>query len=60
MTNVELAFRIKSAVGLSDSSFKFDEIVRTIFSRKDAKNAKKKTFNINNLTLRPLRLCVRF
>jgi len=40
-----------------------DEIVKTIFSRKgakNAKNAKKITININKLTLRALRLCVRF
>ena len=37
-----------------------DEIVKTIFSRKGAKNAKKITININKLTLRALRLCVRF
>ncbi len=39
---------------------KVDEFVKTIFSRKDAKNAKRIFFNINKLTLRPLRLCVRF
>jgi len=37
-----------------------DEIVKTIFSRKVAKNAKKKSVNINQLTLRPLQLGVRF
>ena len=38
----------------------FDELVKTIFSRNDAKNAKKILFNINRLPLRSLRLCVRF
>jgi len=37
-----------------------DGIVKTIFSRKVAKNAKKKSFNINPLTLRSLRLGARF
>jgi len=41
-------------------SFKGDELVKTLFSRKAAKNAKKKPFNIRQLTLRLLRLCVRF
>jgi hypothetical protein len=38
----------------------FDGLVKTIFSLKVAKNAKKKQFNINPLTLRPLRLGVTF
>ena len=36
------------------------QIVKTLFSSKVAKNAKKKPFNINWLTLRSLRLGVRF
>jgi hypothetical protein len=35
-----------------------DELVRRAFSRKDAKNAKKKSFN--QMALRPLRLGVTF
>jgi hypothetical protein len=37
-----------------------DGFAKTIVSRKGAKNAKKKSFNIKKLTLRPLRLSVRF
>jgi hypothetical protein len=37
-----------------------DELAKTIFSRKGAKDAKKISFNINKLTLRALRLCVGF
>jgi hypothetical protein len=39
--------------------YSIDELVKTIFSHKDAKRAKKISFNINKLTLRPLRLCAR-
>ncbi len=38
----------------------FDELAKTMFSRKDAKNAKKICFVIDGLPLRTLRLCVRF
>jgi hypothetical protein len=38
----------------------FDELVKRPFSRKDAKNAKKKSFDINQMALRPLRLGVTF
>ena len=33
---------------------KIDKLVKTLFSRKDAENAKKISFNINKLNLRPL------
>jgi hypothetical protein len=39
---------------------KEDALVKTAFSRKDAKNAKKKSFDINQMALRPLRLGVTF
>jgi len=39
---------------------KIDELVKTIFSRKDAKNAKKNSFNSNQFTSRSLRLGVSF
>ena len=38
----------------------FDEPVEKLFSRKGAKNAEKKLFNINWLTLRALRLGAKF
>jgi len=37
-----------------------DGVAKNGFSRKDAKRAKKISFEINQLTLRPLRLCARF
>ena len=41
-----------------NSLFKLDGSVKTIFSRKDAKIAKKIVFKINKLPLRTLWLCV--
>ncbi len=37
---------------------KIDGPVKSMFSRKDAKDAKKRSFNIKKLTLRALCLCV--
>ena len=42
------------------SIFNLDGLVKSMFSRKDTKNANKISFNINKLTLRALRLCARF
>ncbi len=42
------------------AGFALGVIKKTIFSRKGAKDAKKKTFNIHKIPLRALRLCARF
>ena len=39
-----------SSFALGDPPSKVDELVKTILSRKDAKNAKEKSININKLT----------
>jgi hypothetical protein len=41
-------------------SVTLEELVKRVFSRKDAKNAKKKSLDINQMALRPLRLGVTF
>ena len=54
------AFAGVTTKGTFYEAVKFCGIVKTLFSRKVAKNAKEKPFNINELILRFLRLGVIF